>query len=1144
MLRLTILLLSLYLVLSNLGSLSLYHTGGTTFLNLRRLSRKCSIDYEYKNPTLKIPPGLVTHLSKALNTTNTVVRGENVHFLDIPVLGSIELTPTKLSTEFINSPNGHHYYQGWITKESDYYSSTVETGDENSVKALIESLESFAVIQNAIRVNVEVDPTPLFLRNLMMNMFHPENRKWMIKENNFVKCSTYTPGFLKKLLSIKDGHFDYNPTIDELFEDFLIRQTAEKLGLQERKSWNYPLEDIRAFIRSSNLFNSKFVRERGNWALDITPVLMSWKPDDEVSMALSLHLKSGNYVQFREFGGSVDIAIRRAVGIVKVTEEYGSFIHDSLVSQVCYLELKTIKKLRAKILKNEVIVFKYITWDPETCSHTNRKRSAKVRKLYKLDNLVLGYIAVNLYGISPLVLPGQSVVWHQRTEHRFNIIGMYNPALISFNVGHLLENKYFESLYYNTYCNGIFPKTIHVKDILSDGFTKNSVSLDVFLEAANKTFPKGWVVKGIWDYNGAGDVLSHLLQHHKIMKSYLDSPYPNYAQKVEKLNFGCEPVEDLYAILRTGMHFQAWKIERLLNNINDTMLQEFTPPFREYRVECYAGQCPFNHMSDDEHEDKAENKLKWKSRVLEQFTKCLGKIPERIRGIPLTSDVALLKDMKTVKIFETNPGGNGYLYHHEFTLLRQHNKFLKEYQQLVGWDSESTEIQRGLTPEEQMLYISDLLKQWGIDLGKYERRFTMLRDRIIDDLYIIPKGVDLQRINSTSPQTYAPARVSIGKRYKQIRYALEYIRDKYEKIHLNQQEFMLFLKSSSLLKEGMSSHINDLHKGIVKRFFSTNATLISSVLNEIKVLSNINMNDQGKIELLQSMTRNIDLVHTFQIMNLPTEELESELKKAHALVSQVPDVGTKMFPRFNLVSYRQLEAQIERIRKSQLQDRELTDLSNNLEEFADSIDILRNFERSGFALPGVNLSDVLKNWIPVLRTAYEIIPSASAKPQEAKWIPLFKSVVHTISHLLQVLSDESFFQLDTQLYSLEYQYLIQAMPNIQATKNVELIGNALDAIMTFSTDEDPKILDLINGARNVIIAQQNHHGAWIIHSHVNLRATLAGIRGLIEHSYLATNPSKFYQLVPLEMYRKRLADIGFLLKPVSHLDSPPVKDEL
>lgn len=1086
-------------------------------------SRRASIHFEFK-PLDSIPETLIKRLSKVLQTTKIEKNFEKFIFNETK-LGQVILTKRSLTTSLFNSPNGEKTFQGWIQKDSDYYTEEQEKCDEELVKQLISVLETFPVFQLAIRVNVEIPMSTTLIRDLAINIFSPYNRKDMFLENNFKKESAYSSGFTKKLLETKDRKLTYVPTMEDLFEDYVIRQTAEKCGLPSRKAFTYPIKEIKNYLLSNSYFKHKYINRLPSYALDILPILLNYKPDDEISKIFQKIISPSNTVQFREFKGKIDISIRRAVGLVKVTELYGPIIHDSALSQITYLEISTIKKIREKILKNQIVIFKYITWDPETCSHLHRKRTQKLKELYRQDDVVLGFIAVNLYGIAPLIIPGESVVWHQRTEHRFNIWAKYNPAMISFNIGHLLENKYFEFLYFNTFCPGVFPKTKHVKDIL---LSNTNVTIDEFIQAANRTFPNGWVVKGIWDYNGAGDVLSHTKDYHHLINDYRSSSYLKFSEKSQKMNLGCEPVEDLYSILRTGSHFGAWKFERILNNIPDAMIQEYIPVYREYRVECYASKCPFDHMSSDDHEDLKNIKKKYMMRTLDVFNKCLNNIPERIRGIPLTSDVAFLKDKKTVRIFETNPGGNGYLLHHEFSLLKLHNQFLWNYDKLVKEESKSNFIHQGLSNEEQMEFIKLLLKKWDINLEKYERRFKLLKDRIIDVLYVHPKGVILSRMNSTDDQPIPPVRQSIGRRYKHLRIGMEYMTDNIQKIK-DDHDFISVLSSFHQVKEGISKKNYDLLDILMKGFLKMKNEFIQNYLGELKGMRKQlkdPLNDENINDLAQFLMRNIETYHSLQILNIDSKDVKEELYSLfEILISQKVNWNSRLFPRFKLNGNEEYQNLFEKIKNNQ-NEKDITELSLLLDEFSDSIESLRILNRTGFIIPGVSLTKVLNDWIPILRNSYEFISPNSSKIDELKYNNLYISMTHAIVKIIQVLSDNSLFYLNRTVYEPEYKFLLGSLNKIEEPKEIELIGNLIDSIIIFSGDEDLKIFDEMNRSRKFLIDQQTSQGAWIIYGQYDLKASFSAMKSILEHSYLTEEKSEFCELISFEKYKERLQRIG------------------
>jgi hypothetical protein len=238
------LLVALFIIVvsGNLGSMSMYHYSGTTFLNLRKLSNPVSLEYEFRTFGFKdesVHPDLLKDV-KALLAPSSVEKLEHSSYvLKNTKFGDVTLSPGLIKLEKIVPPNGERKYQGWIEKESDYYSLEQEQGDMSLVSQLFNIFDTFPTYHISSRINVVVEPNPILLRDLMVNMYRPENRIHMVRDTGVRTEPVYTKGFLKQLLNAPEGKLAYTPSMDDLYNDLLIRHLLDALwnGTENYNPW-------------------------------------------------------------------------------------------------------------------------------------------------------------------------------------------------------------------------------------------------------------------------------------------------------------------------------------------------------------------------------------------------------------------------------------------------------------------------------------------------------------------------------------------------------------------------------------------------------------------------------------------------------------------------------------------------------------------------------------------------------------------------------------------------------------------------------------------------------------------------------------------------------------------------------------------
>jgi hypothetical protein len=335
--------------------------------------------------------------------------------------------------------------------------------------------------------------------NLLRAYMKPEHRK-MIREHlrapeirqPFV--GDYSPGFMTKLLNPS-----YRPTARELYDDYIYRQSFELLG--EKEAWSLPIEIVRTMLLNhQNPIVPRVVKLN---AVRISSLLMFLFPDDPMT---KLYKDSGwavarPLIEFREWNNEFDILspVKQVLGLIEGSKLYGNYDHDTLVEALTGVSAQSLKDLRAQIYsphRQDPVIFRYLLGDQKSLD-TGEYKSI----LPHYGDRAPGMLAANQFGLKPVRLRGESVVFHRRHLHRGSILGKYNPGLINFNLQQALENKYVESLFWEEFSPGAMPKTVLLAHIAKDPAQ--------IVQELGKIFPRGWVIKGVWDLGTEKNIITN-----------------------------------------------------------------------------------------------------------------------------------------------------------------------------------------------------------------------------------------------------------------------------------------------------------------------------------------------------------------------------------------------------------------------------------------------------------------------------------------------------------------------------------------------------------------------------------------------------------------------------------------------------------
>lgn len=234
----------------------------------------------------------------------------------------------------------------------------------------------------SLQVNVEIGDgkkekfVAKDLVNLLRNYLRDEHRRqimdrYKVPEARLHYIQPISPGFMERLLDSK-----YNPTLEQLKDDAIYRQLKELLGDRER-AWSAPIKDIRReimdYVVETDAFNAKdspLFRVIKFSPLKVASLLFYAFPKDPLGVLAvkNLWIKKIPAVEFRDRNNDFEVvrAVREAVGMVRTSEKFGSFIFDPaanpsqnlLLSEITEKDLQRLSQQTGKPIyqiKNELV---------------------------------------------------------------------------------------------------------------------------------------------------------------------------------------------------------------------------------------------------------------------------------------------------------------------------------------------------------------------------------------------------------------------------------------------------------------------------------------------------------------------------------------------------------------------------------------------------------------------------------------------------------------------------------------------------------------------------------------------------------------------------------------------------------------------
>lgn len=557
-----------------------------------------------------------------------------------------------------------------------------------------------------------VDTKAHELLSILRNYFSPNHQKQIkdvlqVPKNRWAYLRDYSPGFMNRV-------FDpaYNPTAEDLFFDFFYRQSLELSMNGDPAAWTMTKQAVKQKI--AELKFPVHVQVIKLNQLKIASLLLYWFPQDTYSAAILKHgwVKAAPLIEYRNANNDFKVAdkVKQATGIYLSSKKYGYYDHDKLMSQLSNVAEKDIGNLRKASVtyKDSTYGYRYF---PEEHSFTDPDHTMKneILPLYKNSpNLVVGYMPPMQLGQVPLNLPGESVVWHRYQMHAANIQGKYNPGLANHLVSHLMENKWFEYIFWNEFAPGSLTKTELLENL-------NHASAEAALKSLNQKYPQGWILKGSWDWaTEKNGIISSKMDPKRFVDQAALADFLVFKAKLEKELTSSDPEEYFWRI-KEHPGYITWKFSELLRQPQFVLVQPLLDIQKEFRVEMIGGKSLSKGTTIDRYfyevkgsDGKASAE---EARAVEAFANAaVAKLPIILQKTPMAMDVALLSNGQ-FEIIETNPTGNGGFIAFKPGSVEVMNEYLSKYPQVAKND----QLAKGLSDEQQMRLIERLFKKYNVN---------------------------------------------------------------------------------------------------------------------------------------------------------------------------------------------------------------------------------------------------------------------------------------------------------------------------------------------------------------------------------------------------------------------------------------------
>lgn len=399
------------------------------------------------------------------------------------------------------------------------------------------------------------------------------------------------------------------------------------------------------------------------------------------------------------------------------------------VSGVRSKDIEAILKAEKKSkTSGKPVVFRYNVEDP--IEMFGDEYAAELRHANRES--VVGQLPTGLIGRMPLMIDGESAMFHSRHYHAHSLVARYNPGLINQHIQYFITtNKYVEFLFWEKFAKGIMPETRLLKDFNTSG------PVNELRKEMNAKFPQGWVLKGTNESNTALFIVTEKTDLEKAIDEYRKSDFDSYEKRIRSEYAGADE-DTIFHFLQKHPAYFGWKVTQYLKKPHTAVVQEKIDIDREYRADVFMGKVVGPGVTIDRFiEERNARGANLKPSTKEQFSaadrwvqgvidRMSGNFHPWLRWMHGGWDFAKRKG-GSFALIESNAGNESSRFYDETQQIRIVNALLKRYKSAL----EKGEIAEGLSPEEQMKFIVEFAKEQKIDIKAMYPDYRFKRDAML-----------------------------------------------------------------------------------------------------------------------------------------------------------------------------------------------------------------------------------------------------------------------------------------------------------------------------------------------------------------------------------------------------------------------------
>lgn len=671
---------------------------------------------------------LVIEAKRQSDWNNKVINEYWVHKIKRSKIGSLRLKP---------EDNGQHAsVERWETLPTtlELISEGPLTADQmRSFDAIAERLNQAGAIgtegKNAVSLQFTMDVStdakqgPVELLQFLRLYFSEDFQKslelhWPIPQVRLPYVGQFSDGFQSRLMNPF-----YKPNWDQLFVDYMLRNTLEfvdgptvwamdQLSLENRMRELIDQKGLEPLIRglkwNSVRLSSLFLFLFSDHWLSQYLVWTEW-------------FKPMPAIELRDLNNDFRVwdAYRSLVGLKQISDQGLQFQHWPWLISQAPLNESDLSKLARRF---EIVQGATEPWSIRLFSSEilqAQQLQNEVQRVFEdLENnsqavpIVVPKKGTEVNG--PLLLPGDSVVFHHLPYQADFIMGRYNPGLINSTLAEGLSHKLREYAFWQRYASGRMPKTISLADLFEGEASSEARSqtkekrLQTLVLKLWQEFPEGWVLKQVEESDTGRDfILSHkldLFAELKIFKQH-EFEFRALVREAQKGAVSGDP-DSFNRTVRAHPAFRGWRLHKLLKNPSVGLAQSYIELSSEFRVEVVAGQV-LNGATQVRYGQPGQTEGQGRSNDREKAelfaASLIEALPFELKSTPFAMDIGVSQAGQMVLI-ESNPLGNSGFFFDDLNSSRALNRALVEFPERL----QAGLVSLGLSEADQLSLLSEI----------------------------------------------------------------------------------------------------------------------------------------------------------------------------------------------------------------------------------------------------------------------------------------------------------------------------------------------------------------------------------------------------------------------------------------------------